>query len=61
MAVIGFDDIEAALYTAPALTTIRSPMGDQAARTARLLLDLLAAGEAESVVLPTELVIRESA
>lgn len=61
VAVIGFDDIEAALYTAPALTTIRSPMGDQAARTARLLLDLLSDGEAESVVLPTELVIRESA
>jgi DNA-binding LacI/PurR family transcriptional regulator len=61
VAVIGFDDIEAALYTAPPLTTIRSPMGDQAARTTRLLLDLLADGEAESVILPTELVVRESA
>ncbi len=36
-------------------------MGDQAARTTRLLLDLLADGEAESVILPTELVVRESA
>jgi DNA-binding LacI/PurR family transcriptional regulator len=61
VAVVGFDDIEAALYTAPALTTVRSPMGEQAARTTRLLLDLLANGNAESVILPTELVLRESA
>jgi DNA-binding LacI/PurR family transcriptional regulator len=61
VAVVGFDDIEAALYTAPALTTVRSPMGEQAARTTRLLLDLLANGTADSVILPTEIVIRESA
>ena len=59
--MVGFDDIEAALYTAPPLTTVRSPMGDQAARTTRLLLELLANGNADSVILPTELVIRESA
>jgi DNA-binding LacI/PurR family transcriptional regulator len=61
VAVVGFDDIEAALYTAPALTTVRSPMGEQAAGTTRLLLELLANGSADSVILPTELVIRESA
>lgn len=61
VAVVGFDDIEAALYTAPALITVRSPMGEQAARTTRLLLDLLANGTADSVILPTDLVIRESA
>ncbi len=61
VAVVGFDDIEAALYTAPPLTTVRSPMGEQAAGTTRLLLELLANGNADSVILPTELVIRESA
>ncbi|WP_328321725.1 LacI family transcriptional regulator [Kribbella sp. NBC_00382] len=61
VAVVGFDDIEAALYTAPPLTTVRSPMGEQAASTVRLLLDLLANGSADSVILPTELILRESA
>jgi DNA-binding LacI/PurR family transcriptional regulator len=60
VAVVGFDDIEAALYTAPPLTTVRSPMGEQAARTVRLLLDLLANGTADSVILPTDLIQRES-
>lgn len=61
VAVIGFDDIEAALYTAPALTTIRSPMTDQAVHTVQLLLTLLAKGTATPVTLPTDLIIRESA
>jgi DNA-binding LacI/PurR family transcriptional regulator len=61
VAVVGFDDIEAALYTTPPLTTVRSPMGEQATRTVRLLLDLLADGTADSVILPTELILRESA
>lgn len=60
VAVVGFDDIEAALYTAPPLTTVRSPMGEQASRTVRLLLDLLANGTADSVILPTDLIQRES-
>jgi DNA-binding LacI/PurR family transcriptional regulator len=61
VAVVGFDDIEAALYTTPALTTVRGPMGEQAARTARLLLDLFTNGTADPVILPTEVVVRESA
>jgi DNA-binding LacI/PurR family transcriptional regulator len=61
VAVVGFDDIEAGLYTAPPLTTVHSPMGDQAATTARLLLDLIAGGSAEPVVLPTRIVLRKSA
>jgi DNA-binding LacI/PurR family transcriptional regulator len=60
VAVVGFDDIEAALYTTPPLTTVRSPMGEQAARTTRLLLDLLANGSADSVILPTQVIVRES-
>ncbi|MFC4059587.1 LacI family DNA-binding transcriptional regulator [Planomonospora corallina] len=61
VAVVGYDDIEASLYTDPPLTTVRSPMGDQAVATARLLLGLLEGGPADSVVLPAELVVRESA
>ncbi|MBO4274281.1 LacI family DNA-binding transcriptional regulator [Microbispora triticiradicis] len=61
VAVVGFDDIEAARYTEPPLTTIRHPVSEQAAAMVRLLLDLLRGGPATSVVLPTELVVRDSA
>jgi DNA-binding LacI/PurR family transcriptional regulator len=61
VAVVGFDDIEAALYTAPPLTTVRSPMDAQALATVRLLLGLFEDGPKESVIMPNELVIRESA
>ncbi|TLP53979.1 LacI family DNA-binding transcriptional regulator [Microbispora triticiradicis] len=61
VAVVGFDDIEAARYTEPPLTTIRHPVSEQAAAMVRLLLGLLRGGPATSVVLPTELVVRESA
>ncbi|MEV0387633.1 LacI family DNA-binding transcriptional regulator [Nonomuraea sp. NPDC050643] len=61
VAVIGFDDIEAALYTAPALTTIHSPMTDWATATVNLLLGLFDGGPDTPVLLPAELVVRESA
>jgi DNA-binding LacI/PurR family transcriptional regulator len=61
VAVVGFDDIEAALYTAPPLTTVRSPMGDQAAAAGRLLLGLFEGAPGDPVIMPNELVIRESA
>ncbi|MCW2882342.1 MAG: LacI family transcriptional regulator [Sphaerisporangium sp.] len=60
VAVVGFDDIEAALYTTPPLTTVRSPMGDQAAATARLLLGLFEDAPGHPVIMPNQLVIRES-
>ncbi|WP_436758731.1 LacI family DNA-binding transcriptional regulator [Streptosporangium sp. V21-05] len=60
VAVVGYDDIEAALYTDPPLTTVRSPMGEQAAASARLLLGLLRGEPAPPVILPTQLVVRES-
>ncbi|MET8141176.1 LacI family DNA-binding transcriptional regulator [Sphaerisporangium sp. NPDC005288] len=60
VAVVGFDDIEAAMYTAPPLTTVRSPMGDQAAAAARLLLGLLDGEPGEPVIMQNELVVRES-
>ncbi|MEV1240542.1 LacI family DNA-binding transcriptional regulator [Nonomuraea sp. NPDC049750] len=61
VAVVGFDDIEAAKYTEPPLTTVRHPVPEQAAAMVRLLLGLFTGGSAEPIILPTELVIRESA
>ncbi|MEU4712664.1 LacI family DNA-binding transcriptional regulator [Micromonospora purpureochromogenes] len=62
VAVIGFDDIETAAYTEPPLTTVRWEIVELGREMTRQLLRL-AAGEAieESVILPTELVVRESA
>jgi DNA-binding LacI/PurR family transcriptional regulator len=61
VAVIGFDDVALARYTEPPLTTVRQPISDIGRVLAGQLLRL-AAGEdiAPEVVLPTELVIRES-
>ncbi|MBX6384230.1 MAG: LacI family DNA-binding transcriptional regulator [Microbispora sp.] len=61
VAIVGFDDIEAARYTEPPLTTIRQPVAEQAGAMVRLLLGLFRGGPADPVILPTELVVRESA
>ncbi|TYB66182.1 beta-glucosidase [Nonomuraea sp. PA05] len=61
LAVVGFDDVDAASATTPALTTVRVPVADQALALARLLLSRLEGRHTTSVVLPTRLVVRESA
>ncbi|WP_240449797.1 substrate-binding domain-containing protein [Streptomyces sp. S1] len=60
VAVVGFDDIEATAYTAPALTSVRGPVADQAIATVHLLLGLIEGGPGEPVVIPHELVVRAS-
>ncbi|WP_367323318.1 LacI family DNA-binding transcriptional regulator [Streptomyces sp. HUAS ZL42] len=62
VAVVGFDDVEMASYTYPALTTIRQPMREMGAAAARLLLDHVRGSPeaAPSCVIPTSLVIRGS-
>ncbi|GAA3577298.1 LacI family DNA-binding transcriptional regulator [Nonomuraea rosea] len=60
VAVVGFDDIEAALYTTPALTTVHSPMADWATATVDLLLGLFDGDPDTPVLLPADLVVRES-
>ncbi|WP_433127484.1 LacI family DNA-binding transcriptional regulator [Micromonospora sp. CA-240977] len=62
VAVVGFDDIETAAYTEPPLTTVRQPIVELGRRMTRQLLRL-AAGETieQSVMLPTELILRDSA
>jgi len=62
VAVVGFDDIEMARYTEPPLTTVRQPIQQIGRELARHLLRQVAGEDVDPVVLlPTELVIRESA
>jgi DNA-binding LacI/PurR family transcriptional regulator len=60
VAVVGFDDVEMASYTYPALTTIRQPMREMGEAAARLLLDHVRGSPkaAPSCIVPTSLVIR---
>ena len=62
VAVVGFDDVEVASYTYPALTTVRQPMREMGEAAARLLLDHVRRSPeaAPSRISPTSLVIRGS-
>jgi DNA-binding LacI/PurR family transcriptional regulator len=62
VSVVGYDDIELAQLTEPALTTVRQPIVDQARAMIELLLTQIG-GEpvGDPVVLPTELIERDSA
>ena len=62
IAVVGFDDSVMAVEGSPQLTTIRQDSVKQGQLMAQMLLDRLEGGDpARSIILPTELVIRESA
>ncbi|MCG5216982.1 LacI family DNA-binding transcriptional regulator [Streptosporangium sp. KLBMP 9127] len=63
VALIGYDDAPIARHTSPTLTTVRQPVEDLTAIAVRLLLMATATGETppSNPILPTELVIRESA
>jgi DNA-binding LacI/PurR family transcriptional regulator len=61
VSVVGYDDIELAQLTEPALTTVRQPIVDQARIMTELLLDQIGGSPVgDPVVLPTVLVERES-
>jgi DNA-binding LacI/PurR family transcriptional regulator len=62
VALAGFDDLEFAAHLDPPLTTIRQGVDRQGAEAARTLLKLLQdpAGGPRRVLLPAELVIRQS-
>jgi DNA-binding LacI/PurR family transcriptional regulator len=62
VAVVGFDDVYAALSTNPPLTTVRQPRFKMGARAAEILISQLISGNLSSVheVLPVELVVRDS-
>jgi DNA-binding LacI/PurR family transcriptional regulator len=61
VAVVGFDDSEIARYTEPPLSTVRQPVIDIGRTMARQLLRLADGEPIEpALILPTELVLRES-
>ena len=61
VAVAGFDDVPFARMMVPPLTTVRAPIETAGTIGARLLINLIHLGEAQTVTrLPTELVIRQS-
>ncbi|MFD8792868.1 substrate-binding domain-containing protein, partial [Streptomyces vinaceus] len=61
VALVGFDDSVPARHMEPPLTSVRQPVEEMGRTMARMLLARMA-GEPgdEAVVLPTELVVRES-
>jgi DNA-binding LacI/PurR family transcriptional regulator len=62
VAVVGFDDFELARYAEPQLTTVRQPIIELGRTLARQLLRLVGGDEIErALVLPTSLIVRDSA
>lgn len=60
VAVAGFDDSPAATASVPRLTTIRQPLARISTEMVRLLLASIAGEQVSAVILPTEMVVRES-
>ncbi len=62
VAVIGFDDVTAAAFTSPPLTTVRQPVERLGALAAELLFEQVVSGSspAADLILATELVLRRS-
>ena len=61
VAVVGFDDVPFARYLSPALTTVRAPIEQVGGEAVRQLVRLIDGQAAETLILmPTQLVIRES-
>ncbi|NLG21083.1 MAG: LacI family transcriptional regulator [Actinomycetales bacterium] len=61
VAVVGYDDSEAATMSRPALTTVVNPIAEMAARAVDLLLRVMDGEEVQPETLSTDLVVRESA
>ncbi len=60
VSVVGFDDTPAAAVAVPALTTVAIPTYEMGRRTLELLLAVRSGRRASTLVLPTELRVRES-
>ncbi len=62
IAIVGFDDIEAASLVEPPLTTVRPPLEDIGGRAIELIMDVIKNPQKpkEEVVLKTKLIIRKS-
>ena len=61
LAIVGFDDIQAASLVNPALTTVRQPLSEMGARLLEETVNRLEGkGEVRDIIFEPELVIRES-
>jgi DNA-binding LacI/PurR family transcriptional regulator len=60
LSLVGFDDIPPAARNDPPLTTVRQPLTEKGEVAYELLQELLAGDAPRSVMLPVELVVRES-
>ncbi|MEU4156875.1 LacI family DNA-binding transcriptional regulator [Actinoplanes sp. NPDC026670] len=63
VSVVGFDDVPEAAYFIPPLTTVRQAFGDVARAALSLLLGQMRddSGTADQIVVPPQLIVRESA
>ena len=61
VAVVGFDDLGIAETTDPALTTVHQSIQALGTEMTRMLIGLIAGQERTPLILPTRLVVRESA
>jgi DNA-binding LacI/PurR family transcriptional regulator len=61
VAVVGFDDLPIAVHTSPSLTTVHQPVQALGREATRMLVELLDGGRPEPFILPTKVVVRESA
>jgi DNA-binding LacI/PurR family transcriptional regulator len=60
IAIAGFDDSSVAITAQPHLTTVRQPWERISSEMVRLLLGLIAGDSPAAVILPTELIVRDS-
>lgn len=61
IAIVGFNDIPGARHTSPPLTTVNQPIHALGREMARMLLALMADDHPSPLILPTRLVVRDSA
>ncbi|WP_277207519.1 LacI family DNA-binding transcriptional regulator [Isoptericola croceus] len=61
VAVVGFDDLEIARRTEPALTTVSQPIRGLGQEMATMLVRLIGGESPNPIILPTHLVVRASA
>ena len=60
ISLVGYDNIQLAGFCSPPLTTIRQPIEQGGRLMVAKMLELINGHETESVILPTDLIVRES-